>query len=125
MADEYIKREYITEITDEILGYLNGLKACGSIDYSTYSNLFDMLCEPGAIPAADVRPVVFCENCIYLSDGTCRIPFLKSDESYCSWGRDYREAQNKCDGDSCPIHFPDEQPRYDPDEFFSAERSGK
>ena len=30
-----------------------------------------------------------------------------------------------CDSDSCPIHFPDEQPKYDPDEFFSAERSGK
>lgn len=34
------------------------------------------------------------------------------------------EADDTCTGDSCPIHFPDE-PKYDPDEFFSAERSGK
>ena len=60
-------------------------------------------CEPNeccllfavkTLPVADVRPVVLCENCIYLTNGTCRIPFLKSDESYCSWGRDYREVQD-------------------------------
>ena len=72
--------------------------------------------EVQSVPAVDVRPVVLCENCIYLPNGTCRIPFLKSDESYCSWGRDYRDAQDECDSDSCPI-------KYDPDEFFSAERS--
>ena len=103
MAD-CIKRE------DAINAVLEQLPVCFEKD-AVESALMEL-------PAADVRPVVLCENCIYLPNGTCRIPFLKSDESYCSWGRDYRDAQDECDSDSCPI-------KYDPDEFFSAERGGK
>lgn len=52
-------------------------------------------------------------HCVLLSQRTAQglLEILEDDEA-------------ACDGDSCPIHFKDE-PKYDPGEFFSAERSGK
>ena len=52
-------------------------------------------------------------HCVLLSQRSAQglLEILENDES-------------TCDGDSCPIHFPDEQQKYDPDKFFSAERGG-
>ena len=97
-----------------------------------------------AIPAADVRPVVYgkwvhlcgdewlCNACGFVisTEGSWEHPLHDREKFFCEHcGADMREADDlvevhdECDSDSCPIHFADEQPKYDPDEFFSAERS--
>ena len=57
MAD-YIKREDVAELADDILHMVDELRSCGQLDYHAYSELFDNLCGFSTIPTADVRPVV-------------------------------------------------------------------
>lgn len=111
---EYIERE------DAINAVLEQLPVCFEMD-AVESALMEL-------PAADVREVVRgrwkrvdprstvetfrCSECNYYAQMNAT--------NFCpNCGADMRET---CDIDSCPIHFPDEQPKYDPDEFFSAER---
>ena len=77
MSEDYIRREDAIAVAMDYQGQGNAQAASQ-----------DIAAELSSILAADVRPVVLCENCIYLANGTCRIQFFKSDESYCSWGRE-------------------------------------
>lgn len=129
MMADYIKRE------DAINAALEQLPVCLEMD-AVESALMEL-------PAADVRPVVYgkwvhlcgdewlCNACGFVisTEGSWEHPLHDREKFFCEHcGADMREVddlvevQDKCD-DSCPIHFPGEQPECDPDEFFSAERS--
>ena len=136
---EYIKREEAVNALAKIINESDMPEDWNRRMSTAMSALF-------RIPAADVRPVKrgvwrkLLQNNDGTSDYECSacaglIVDVPDDDlhplcSYCpNCGADMREVddlvevQGECDGDSCPIHFANE-PKYDPNEFFSAEKGG-
>lgn len=123
MADDFIKREDALSLKKPFPNQKGMI--------TLYRQYF---IDPEAVeqlPAADVRPVVRGQwkrvdprsTVVTFRCSECNYYAHMNATNFCpNCGADMRET---CDSDSCPIHFPDEQQKYDPDEFFSAERGGK
>ena len=83
--DEYIKREdAISYIKDNQCKRCSDIGLCGKCAVLTAVKLFE------TIPAADVRPVVFCRDCKWCHAGYCEkyddlIPFGCANKPWEEW----------------------------------------
>ncbi len=106
MDKEYIEREAATTLFARACGECK--EACEEFDgfYSDCNQclLHGVLKEFAAIPDADVRPVVFCKNCMHSVQGKKSLKCKKhryvwnnmnrwvNDEDFCCWGAEREES---------------------------------